>query len=119
MTDSTELPRQFPFWYIAGKTAFSAKKGMVTISPGLLIANDAETGSELYRYLLTSDIEIRTPLGGASIVYLDGQSYRTNDKQHSFWFYNPKWIIITAWPMIFSYGKNKQFARICLEASTH
>lgn len=109
---------QFPFWYFPGRTTLTAKKGIATFYPGLLVVIDATTNQEVYRLTLTPDIKIKAFLGTSRITFLGGQKPSIFDKKYAFTFYNPKLLFFLSYLFIFMGSSTaKQFTAACKQAA--
>jgi hypothetical protein len=113
----TQAIGQFPFWYVPGVTIFTSVKAIATVSPGQLVVTDATSGQELYRYNLTSDINISTFGGYAKIKFLNGNKIGSMDRKYQFFFYNPKMQLISVLFIFSRLAISKAFVEACKKAA--
>ena len=108
---------QFPFWYVPGTTIFTAQKATATLTPGLLVASDATTNQELFRYSLAPDMKISTFGGYAKIKFLNGNKIGSMDRKYQFFFYNPKMQLISFLFIFSRLAIAKSFVTACKKAA--
>lgn len=114
---STAQTLQYPCWYMRGRTIFGARKGIATLSPGLLIMVDSPSNQPVYQYSLTPDIQVSAMFGRARITYLSGQKTSILDNQYMFFFYNPKLAVLSWFFRFIGSSKAKSFILSCKQAA--
>jgi hypothetical protein len=113
---------QFTCWYAPGATNLNAIKITITLYVGWLVATDANTGTEVFRYTLTPDIRIKRYAftNEVFIKYLNGQKHSVfskSNRQYLFYFSNPRNRLISLWAVYFGGDKAKAFVQACRQAA--
>jgi hypothetical protein len=117
-TSATAVPiAQYPCYYLKGITVFGARKGVVSLYPGLLVMTNAASGQEVFRYPLSRDLRMRNAYGKARIRYVNGHQHKMLDPQYSFYFYNPVLIGLSYVFMFLAMPKARRFINSCLQAA--
>lgn len=100
---------QYPFWYIPGVTIFSAKKGVATVLPGLIIVTNATTQQEVYRYAIGPDIQLSQSYGNVKFKFINGQriGLGLKGRKYEFYFNSP----IRVYFLFFLIFRNSQIAK--------
>jgi hypothetical protein len=100
-----------------GVTLLSAKKIIVYLYPGWLIAVDAASNQVYNRIQLTPDLVLKNIVGTACITHVNGQDVSGLDKKMMFTFYNP-WFSLLSNIVGFLYsGKVQAFITSCKSAA--